>query len=79
MRLRPSPPASPGQGFSFDGTADRVELPASAFPTPGVNEAFSFETWFRCEDAGVILGQTSTLTNDTPIAGYVPLIYVAAT
>lgn len=54
-----------GKAATFSG-ANFIELPQNVFPTG----ARSFETWFRTNGPGVVLGQQGVNT------GYVPAIYV---
>src|SRR5215467_8059792 len=71
-------PGISGQAFSFNGTNSFVALPDNFFPFPasGTGTApFSFSTWFKTTQSGVIFGQQ----NGTPfvsVAGNVAGLYV---
>src|SRR5215468_8058804 len=67
-----------GQAFSFNGANSYVALPDNFFPVPSTGTSttpFSFSTWFKTTQGGVIFGQQ----NGTPFgstAGTVPGLYV---
>jgi hypothetical protein len=63
-----------GRGFSFDGTDGYVRLPNDTF-NPSLD--FTFETWFKTDSHGVILGRQSIAAPyEQPQFGSTPAIYV---
>lgn len=62
------------QAFKFDGTNGYISLPDDTF-SPSLD--FTFETWFKTETAGVILGQQRAVAPyNAPQFGATPAIYV---
>ena len=69
-----------GAGGSFNGTSSYLQIPQAAFGTNSANYAVTFQTWFKTQAGGVILGQTDgTAPPAAPAAdGWDPLLAIDA-
>lgn len=61
------------RGFNFNGSDSYIRLPENSF-SPGNN--FTFETWFKTDRAGVILGSQPVADPYGSTNGATPLVYV---
>ncbi len=62
------------RGFYFDGSDSYIRLPENTF-SPGND--FTFETWFKTDRAGVIVGSQPIADPYGDASGATPLIYVS--